>query len=467
MRRAHLMARLSRALAGQTQEKFGESVDIHPSLISQIELGLIDAEAHLSALTGGAGLTVADADALLAHYEALRQARKRRREGEVELSSGLATPFTRLLALPRPPLPPRAEDRQQAAEQWRRLESLPEEARLAVVQVAEEFQTWALCELVCAESVCQLARAVEPAAALVRLAEEIAAHARGPEGFLKRLQGYAAVHRPNVLRVAGELGAARAALGPARQLWEQGSDPDGLLDPGRLLDLEGSLCRDERRFDEALACLDAALAVSHQPGRVLIKKGFTFEVMGRYERAAATLLEAAPLVEREAEPRNWSFLRLNLANVRCHLGQHGEARALLEEVRPHMARLGDEIDTLRFIGLEGRIAAGERRTDEARRLLAEARQGFAARRMTYDVALVLLEELTLLLAAGRTAEVKPLARELYGVFEEKGVHREALAALRLFEEATQRETATAAMARRVLGYLYRARHDPGLAFTAR
>ena len=60
--------------------------------------------------------------------------------------------------------------------------------------------------------------------------------------------------------------------------------------------------------------------------------------------------------------------------------------------------------------------------------------------------------------------LEPLAR-MAEVFESKGVHREALAALRLFQEAAEREEATADLARRVLGYLFRARHDQGLRFT--
>jgi hypothetical protein len=63
-------------------------------------------------------------------------------------------------------------------------------------------------------------------------------------------------------------------------------------------------------------------------------------------------------------------------------------------------------------------------------------------------------------------EVKILACELAVVFDSKGVHREALAALRIFQQATEQENATAELARRVLGYLFRARHDPGLRFTS-
>jgi len=38
--------------------------------------------------------------------------------------------------------------------------------------------------------------------------------------------------------------------------------------------------------------------------------------------------------------------------------------------------------------------------------------------------------------------------------------------LRLFEEAADRETATAELARRILDFLFRARYDEGLRFTA-
>jgi hypothetical protein len=86
--------------------------------------------------------------------------------------------------------------------------------------------------------------------------------------------------------------------------------------------------------------------------------------------------------------------------------------------------------------------------------------------MGYDVALALLEEAILLLEEGRSHEVRELARGLAEVFRSNGVHREALAALRLFQEAAELETATADLVRRVLRFLYQARHDQGLRFTS-
>lgn len=86
--------------------------------------------------------------------------------------------------------------------------------------------------------------------------------------------------------------------------------------------------------------------------------------------------------------------------------------------------------------------------------------------MWYDVALADLEMAPLLLAEGAVAKVKEMAAELVGVFEKKGIHREALVALQLFHEAAEREQATAELARRVLEFLFRARWDEGLQFVA-
>ena len=354
--------------------------------------------------------------------------------------------------------------RRRAEELFERLRSLSQEIRLAVVQVSEEYQTWSLCERVCLSSEQTASRDVESAAAWARLAEEIAARVRGPETFRSHIQGYALGHAANVLRVLGELKQADATFERARQLWLAGSDPGGVLDPGRLLDLEASLRKDQRRLDEALALLEEAAGVSRFPGRVLIKKAITLEKMGEYERAVETLLQAEPLVESMGDARLSYMLRFNLAVNDCHLGHYAEAAELIRQVRDVAGERGDENELIRLTWLQGRIAAGLGHTGEALKLLEEARRAFEPRGKSYDVALAVLEEALLLLGQGRTAEVKALAGALPQVFEDKGVHREALAALRLFHEAAEREEATAELARRVLRYLFRARDDQSLRF---
>lgn len=358
-----------------------------------------------------------------------------------------------------------AADRWRAGQQWERLKDLSEGEALGAVDVLEELQTWAVCERVCEESVLAASRDLKRAATLARIAQEIADRIRGPKEWHNRVRGYAAAHGANVLRVVGQLKSADAALEQAKRLWHAGSDPEDVLDPGRLLSLEGSLLRDQRRFEEALICLDEAAAVGRSRERSLVKKAFTLEVMGEYGRAVETLLHVEFLVRGKVDPRLLYMLRFNLAVNYCHLGRFGEAEELVQQVRDLAMERGDRNEVTRVIWLEGRIAAGLGRTEEARRLLATARQRFVADGMSYDAALALLEEAVMALDEGRSLDFRGLAQDLAKVFHDNGVHREALAALGLFQEAIERETATVELARGFLQYLYRARYDQGLRFT--
>ena len=352
-----------------------------------------------------------------------------------------------------------------AEEQLKKLKRVPRRSRLAVVRLGREYQHWALVERCCEESEREASHSLKHAASWARLAVVISKFVSGPEGWCRRVQGYALAHWANVLRVRGDLQAADACLQEAKQLWQSGSDPIEVLDPGRLLDLEGSLRRAQRRFEEALDCFDRAIPVSRFPERGLMKKGFTCEIMGDFDRGIAALLAALPYVERRDDPRMKNMLHLNLACNLVHASRYGEAAELVEEVRRRPAGLG-RIDRARIIWLEGRFLAGLGQPREARRKLAEARQKFEAEGMHYDVALALLEEAGLLLGEGQTTEVKALTWELTKVFESKGVHREALVALQTFQEAVEQEAATAELAQHILQFLFRAQHDQGLRFTS-
>jgi len=354
--------------------------------------------------------------------------------------------------------------RWQARDQWSRLEPLSEGQRFAVARVATEFQTWALVERVCEESIVQASRNVERSASLARLAQEIAERVQGPEEWRNRVQGFALAHVANSLRVQGEPKAAEVILEQAKRLWKSGNDSIEVLDPGRLLELEASLRRGQRCFEEALALLDQALSVGRRPERYLINKGFVLEAVGNYKHAVETLCQAEPLISREAEPRLWYKLRFNLAVNFCHLACYTEAAELARQVGEIAGYLGDEVFLIRVKWLMGRIAAGCGQRAEARTLLRQARWGFAARGMSYDVALAMLEEAVLLLEESRIAELRVLTLSLAEIFESKGVHREALAALRLFQEAAERNEVTIDLARRILDYLFRARYDQGHRF---
>ena len=344
------------------------------------------------------------------------------------------------------------------------LGGLNEDERLAVVKSIRKFQSWALAEAVADESERWASKDLEKADAWARLAVVIAERVKGPEGWQKRIRAYAAVCGPNVRRVEGKLEEAEAGLAAANALWLAGSDPDGILDPGRLLDLEGSLCRAQRRFDDALDRLARARHVSHHPARVLIKRGFTLEVMGEHERAVEALLEAETLLGPGDEPRLRNTVDFNLAVNYSHLGRFREAIELVERARPRAIQLRDELDLIRFDWLSGRIAVGLGQPRKARSLLERALAGFRKHRLWYDMALAFLELAALLLREGRKAEVKALTPVLADVFKSKKVYVEALKALRCFRDAAESDAADEELARRILGFLFRARHDKGLRF---
>jgi len=126
--------------------------------------------------------------------------------------------------------------------------------------------------------------------------------------------------------------------------------------------------------------------------------------------------------------------------------------------------LGEELDLTRLVWLEGRVRAGLGRDAEAQRDFEQVRRVFEARRLAYEYALVSLDLALVHLRGGRTAEVRTLAAEMLWIFRAEGVPREALAALKLFCEAAEREAATVDLVRHISRYLERAQADPELPF---
>ena len=139
---------------------------------------------------------------------------------------------------------------------------------------------------------------------------------------------------------------------------------------------------------------------------------------------------------------------------------------MIGEVRELARQLGNRLDLVRVDWLQGRIAAGLGRHDEAIALLGRVRAKFAEDEIAYDAALVTLELAEIHAAVGRGAEVRSLARESAPIFAQQGVHAEARRALELFRRAALQDRATAQLLRAVVSYLYRARHDPRLRFEA-
>jgi transcriptional regulator with XRE-family HTH domain len=352
--------------------------------------------------------------------------------------------------------------RREAGELWARLRPLTSRERRELVEDSLEFQSWALVERLCLESERAAADSAGRARDLAGLALLTATKVEGAEAWRLRLQGYAWAYRANADRVANDLAAAEAAFARAWNLWRSGDDA-GLLPEWRMLSLEASLRRAERRLPEALGLLDRALSVARADPEAhpvaLLNKAFVQDQMGDPEGALKTLREAAPFVEARGDRRLIFALRFEIAKGLWALERFAEAQELLPDVRERAIGLGNELDLVRVGWLSARVAAGQGRWEEAVSGLEQVRRDFAARGLAYDAALAGLELALLYLKAGRTSEVKELARRMAPAFQARGIAREALAAFTLFQEAAQRESATVELALRAITEVEAARRS--------
>jgi transcriptional regulator with XRE-family HTH domain len=131
---------------------------------------------------------------------------------------------------------PDARDRAGAAGLWERLEGCTAAERRMLVEEVEEYQSWALCERVAAESVKEAPNHPRQALELAELALHIAERVPGEEAWRSRVQGYAGLCVSNARHACNDLPGADEALTRARKLWESGAAGDpGLLETAYLL----------------------------------------------------------------------------------------------------------------------------------------------------------------------------------------------------------------------------------------
>lgn len=371
-----------------------------------------------------------------------------------------------------------ARSRAEAPRLWEELAGIPFEEQARSARCEPRYTTWGLCELLCRESREQAtedpARAAELAELAVLISETLVDDEPAEDRWLYQLRGLAWAHLGNARRILGALRKAQEAFSIADQWWEAGeaSAGDALGYEPILLSLKASLRIAQRRFPEALEILDRVVEIflygapehrdSHLAGRAMTKKALAISEMGEPDQAIELLRQARGLVDLGRDPRLALCLEHNLLDNLSRVGRYEEAEALLPEVQALAEQLGRPLDLVRLLWAEGRIAAGLGQQERARAAMEEVRCEFVERGMGYDAALVSLELAVLLVEEGRTAEVRELAREMVAIFESQDIHREALAAIAVFQRAAAAEIVTVELARDIASFLERARHDPAL-----
>jgi len=363
----------------------------------------------------------------------------------------------------------RSREHAEAARDLQRLLSLPSsERRDAVKRARRSFRGPRLVRLLLEESMLQVSRDAGEAFNLAELAREVMNHSpASPDGF--DLMALASAYMGNARRVAGELREADSLFTFARFLIRQQEIAD-LETLARVDDLEGSLRRDQRRLkdaDELLrrsAKLYRTLGDRKAEGKVLVTLGTVENQSGDPERAIETTEAALARIDRERDPRLFLSARLNLACFEFHSGAPERASEILAadvklyEDHPEPGFL------LRRRWLEGNIAEARGLLQLAEDHFRETRAGFLGLGSGYDAALISFDLALLFLRTGRREEVRQLAEEMFPIFEAGDIHREALAALVLFQEAARQEELTVSAVREFSRYLRDARSDPAYKF---
>lgn len=352
-----------------------------------------------------------------------------------------------------------------------RLKGLAPAERMARVRSDRELHSCPLCQrlidsshdLVHAET----ARAAELAELSIAVSQELDTCRYG-SGLVNDLKARAWACLGEVLRNQADLRAADGALAVAESLLAIGTGD--VFEEARLLEIKALVRRDQRRLDEAHGLLDDVIAVYrqyrdfHLVGRAFVQKGSTHGAAGELESAVRWLRKGLGLLDPTRERRLELSARHNLMLYLHESGRDQEAWFLLKASRPEFQEHGGELLNLRLRWLEGKIQQALGHLREAEQALTEARSGFLAQGAGFGSALVCLDLAGLYAARNRTEEMRRMAEEMLPIFRSCDIHREAIAALIVFQQAVRMEKLSSDLLDEIRSFLHRARTDPKLRF---
>jgi tetratricopeptide (TPR) repeat protein len=294
-----------------------------------------------------------------------------------------------------------------------------------------------------------------------------------PAGDLALLAGLAArAHAQfgNALRVLTDMDAAGKAFEAAEaQLVAYPSI--GPLDKARVLDLQASFYLGLRQLETSARLLDRVIAIYGRLGqrgllgRALNLKAIVLGHQGDLRGRLALLQRALNLIDPQTDARWFLAVRHNIIVTLLADGCPREAFALLFHTRPLYLKMGDRWSLLRLRWVEGQVAHGMNRLDQAEAAYREVSEAFVEGGHAYDAALASLDLAVILAQQGKTAEMRLLAHQMVSFFEARQLHREAMAAYLVFCDAARADQAGLNLVREVSSFLQQARNAPSMRFT--
>jgi tetratricopeptide (TPR) repeat protein len=364
-----------------------------------------------------------------------------------------------------------AVERAEAAGLWQELRGHDSESRRLLVASHRSYQTWGLFELLVDQSRETLPQSPREAEDLVRLALAVAEHLdAGVYGdrAVETARVRAWAHLANTVRVLSDFQQAEQAFQQAEDHFTRSwLDP---VDEALILEFRGTMRRTQGRFAEAIELLDDAIALyrevneSHHHGRVLMVKGLALLYQGEPEAAAECFRTSLFLLDGVREPRLLMMSQCNLLRCMHESGYSAEAAPLIPEAKALVEQVGKRSDLLRLTWIEGKIQATIGQWTAAERAFHWIRESFIDDGLVLDAALVSLDLAGVYIRQGKTAEARRIAGEMLPIFRSCEIHREALAALIVFQQAAEMEHLTLGLIEEVSAFLEQARDNPDLRF---
>ncbi len=366
-----------------------------------------------------------------------------------------------------------AEQRSLGRRLYEELLQCPAERRHLLLANSQRFRNRMLCERLVESSyeACfeEPRRAIEMARLAVSAADRLTVEDCGGEEALAGLRARAWAHLGNAFRTNFDLASSEAAFAVAETLLNESRIT--LFEKAKVLSFLASWRKAQQRFGEALQIFDRVAAIYKKLGqwnllgRTLLQKALVCGEAGDGEGEMTLLRRALDLIDPQADPRVFLAARHNLINALYESGRVREAFALLYHTRPLYLKAGDRMNLLKLRWLEGLVAFGLRRIEQAEAAFREVRDSFLELGLDYDAALASLDLAGAYIVQGRSADVSRVAEETLAIFHSYNTHREAMAAVLVFCSAARMNQAGIELVREVSGFLKRVRNNPDLRFS--
>jgi tetratricopeptide (TPR) repeat protein len=276
-----------------------------------------------------------------------------------------------------------ARERGAAPQLLSRLIGLIPERQQLLLRNSRRFHTWGLLELLLQYG--EEENFIDPAHGeeVSRLALEVSNHLDSSfygKERIEDMRARALGSIGNARRILMDLSASEDAFAEAFLRLRKGTAD--IRERAEVFYHQVSLLRIQKRFEESLRLCERAIAIfertgeKHQAGKILVKAALTHSEAGNDRAALPVLGRAFDLIDPLYEPRAALSALHNLTNLLTTTGRLAKAQKVFAQARPLYQRFGTPRLNNMQIWLQGRIASGLGRYEDAEALMIKARDGF-------------------------------------------------------------------------------------------